>query len=809
MLKSLAAMALPRELWAQTEASIEVSLKLSDAVPVEVPANFTGLGFEMLSVATPNLLSTENRRYVELVRGLGTRGVLRVGGIVANYTRYVAEGPARFKPQDTVITHHAIERFAAFLEEVGWRAIWSVNFAQGTIAAAIEEARAVHEVLGRRLLALEIGNEVDTYGKGQPFRPATYDYAAYRKEYEEWHAAIRRGVPGVRFAAPDTARTGDWVEQMASDAKGEVQLLTTHYYRNGQRRGSAEQLLKPDPRLEDVLARLRKISQDSGIPWRMCEINSFSGGGLPGVSDTLVGALWTLNTMLILAQYGCAGVNMETGVNQLGFVSSYSPIQDDGSGVNSAGVPYYGMLAFATAFAGCHQLFPLEADEKSESVHAYMFGTGGTPRSVAIVNVDSTMAARVSLAGLKAERATVLRLVAPAADSRTGVRFGGAYERGCSAVASRIAFCSRHGGTLRAFGSWGEAGAKLATAGCMLREKNMRRGVLTLAIACAVSLDAGAQTRGAYESGVDAFNAHRYAEAVTLFAEAEEKAPGATDALLYEGKSLADLNRFKDADAALRKYLDRHSGSADGLYMLGYVLNRENEPAESLRTYTKAAQLSTPKSDDLKVVATDYVLLNDYPDAIKWMRQAIDLDPKNESAWYGLGRCYYSQSSFGNAEQAYRYALKLNPGDLRAQTNLALTLEMLNEPAKAESEYRRSIALADADPHTDQWPYLDYGSFLLEQARGAEAIPLLEKAIALAPQCADCHGKLGRALQAAGKNDAAVKQLEKAVALDPTDAKLHYALGHAYQTANMTDKAKKELAIAARMYAGKDQGVTK
>ena len=201
---------------------------------------------------------------------------------------------------------------------------------------------------------------MDGYGKGQPFRPANYDYDAYRNEYGEWHVAITKAIPGIPFAAPDTARAADWVVRMAQDAKGEVQLLTTHYYRNGQTRGTAEQLLTPDPRLNEILPQLRTCSQQSGIPWRMCEINSFSGGGRPGVSDTFVGSLWTLNTMLLLAQFGCAGVNMETGVNQLGFVSSYSPIQDDGRGVNFAGVPYYGMLAFATAFAGSHQLLPLE-----------------------------------------------------------------------------------------------------------------------------------------------------------------------------------------------------------------------------------------------------------------------------------------------------------------------------------------------------------------------------------------------------------------------------------------------------------------
>jgi tetratricopeptide (TPR) repeat protein len=320
----------------------------------------------------------------------------------------------------------------------------------------------------------------------------------------------------------------------------------------------------------------------------------------------------------------------------------------------------------------------------------------------------------------------------------------------------------------------------------------------------AAALNAQAQQTTTFGQAVAAFNEKNYAESVPLFVQAENEAPGRTDALLYEGKALAHLEKFKEADAVLQQYVAQHPDSVGTLYLLGFVLNREDKPAESLKIYTRAAQLSAPKSDDLKIVATDYVLLDDYPDAIRWMRQAIEFDPKNEPAWYGLGRCYYTQSSFAEAEEAFRYALKLDPKDMMAHLNLALTLDMRNESAKAESEYRSAIALAETDPHTDQWPYLDYASFLLEQGRGAEAIPLLQKAITIAPQCAECHGKLGRALEATGKYDAAVAELEKAVALSPKEAKLHYALGHAYKSAGMIEKAREELAIAAKMYANKD-----
>ena len=404
-----------------------IMLRPGSGAPVKIPADFTGLGYEMSSVAPLGLLSATNHRYVQLVNGLGPQGVLRVGGIVANYTRYEPAGTIKSERQNTVITRASLEQFAAFLKTIHWTTIWSVNFAQGSIADAVEEARAVASILGPHLLALEIGNEVENYNRGhEPFRKPSYDYESFRAEYNQWRGAIIAAVPGIRFAAPDTASSVEWVERMAKDTKGDVQLLTTHYYRNNQAHGDADQLLLPDPRLTAVLTRLRTASQQSGIPWRMCETNSFSGGGRPGVSDTFTGALWTLDYMLLLAEYGCSGVNIETGVNQLGFISSYSPIQDDGKGTNTAGVPYYGMLAFAAARAGCQELLPIDFDTQGVNLTGYVLGSGQKPRSIVIVNRDKSQDAHISFAELKMGNVSALRLTAPSPDSKAEVTFGGA-----------------------------------------------------------------------------------------------------------------------------------------------------------------------------------------------------------------------------------------------------------------------------------------------------------------------------------------------------------------------------------------------
>lgn len=403
-----------------------ITPRLNAAASVSVPSNFVGLGYEMSSVATPDLLSVDNHRYVELIKGLGSVGVLRVGGIVADYTRYDANGTQRAERQNTVLTRASLEQFGAFLRKTGWSVIWSVNFAQGSIEDAVVEVRAVADALGSRLLAIELGNEVENYARGErPFRKPPYNYETYRREYDEWRAKILEAVPGICFAAPDTASSIEWVERMAKDSNGDVQLLTTHYYRGSQKHGTVEQLLEPDPKLKDALVRLRSISNESRIPWRMCETNSFFGGGRPGVSNTFVGALWTLDYILLLAQYGCSGVNIETGINQLGFISSYSPIEDDSKGMNTAGPPYYGMLAFAAASADCPEMLPIDFDTKGINMTAYVLGADRKPRSIVIVNKDRSQDAHLSSKELGLEDVYALRLVAPSPKSNAEVTFGG------------------------------------------------------------------------------------------------------------------------------------------------------------------------------------------------------------------------------------------------------------------------------------------------------------------------------------------------------------------------------------------------
>lgn len=404
-----------------------IRITVNTARPLgRIAPDFIGLGYEISSVATPGLLSAKNRDYVQFVKTLGQHGVIRIGGNTSDDASFSPHGQSIPAPKGTVVNHENLQELGSFLDATGWKLIWGLNLGSGSEQNAVEEAQAVAAAAEDKLLAFEIGNEPDLFGHGTAHRPKSYSYSDYLQEYRRYQAAIRAKLPQAPFAGPDAASATDWVTRFAADEGNDLRLLTHHYYRQCAGPASTlEKLLNPDPKLAPELKKLQAASAASHVPYRICEINSFCGGGQPGVSDTFGAALWALDFMFTLAWADAAGVNMETGVNQLGFISSYSPIGDDGHGNYSAKPEYYGMLAFAQAGRG-HRL---SADYEPSGVNltAYAVLQDDHGLAVTIVNKDKLQDASINItADRQFRNASALRLNAPSLQSKSGVKLGDA-----------------------------------------------------------------------------------------------------------------------------------------------------------------------------------------------------------------------------------------------------------------------------------------------------------------------------------------------------------------------------------------------
>jgi tetratricopeptide (TPR) repeat protein len=257
-------------------------------------------------------------------------------------------------------------------------------------------------------------------------------------------------------------------------------------------------------------------------------------------------------------------------------------------------------------------------------------------------------------------------------------------------------------------------------------------------------------------------------------------------------------------DSELRAALAAQPDSADLLYALGLVLRQEGKARESLDTYTQAARYRKPASAELRSVALDYVLLNDYEDAIHWLELAARMNPVDTDTLYALGRCYYSKDRYVDAGKMFARVLELQPKHLKAEENLGVVYDATNRPDKAEEALRAAAGWANPNG-TDEWPFLDLGNFLLEQNRAQEAIPPLRIAVRIQPVRAASHEKLGRALVATKDTAGGIAELEQAAQLDPKNPKTHYELGRALRQAGLTERAQQEFSLSQKLYSAHSQ----
>jgi len=261
---------------------------------------------------------------------------------------------------------------------------------------------------------------------------------------------------------------------------------------------------------------------------------------------------------------------------------------------------------------------------------------------------------------------------------------------------------------------------------------------------------------------------------------------------LSEARALLDLGKLTEAEQVTRQYLEVRKNSADAHYLLGYILFKKQDAKSSLAEYTEGAKYRRPSATELEVVASDYVLLKDYPDADKWFSKAVEWNPRDALGWYYLGRTKYAENRFDEAVAAFQQCLKLNPKDVKAEDNLGLSYEGLNRTEEATASYRNALAWQADSPVKNPGPFLNLGSLLVDSDRLEEGLSYLLEAVRLDSGDYRTHRQLGKAYTRLNQLEKARTELERAAELAPQNAPVHFMLAQVYRRQGLMDKAKTE-----------------
>jgi len=186
-------------------------------------------------------------------------------------------------------------------------------------------------------------------------------------------------------------------------------------------------------------------------------------------------------------------------------------------------------------------------------------------------------------------------------------------------------------------------------------------------------------------------------------------------------------------------------------------------------------------------------------EARELLEKACKLDPDNPEAHFQLGVLVDARRLPPEAVEQFEKVIALRPHDARAFDYLALNLESLGEPKKAEAAYQRGLQVNDG-PLFDSFLDFNYGRFLMKANRLAESKVRLDRALRLAPETRAVyyeHSRLNSRLQ---KFKEAQVEAEHALSLpDPSgfvlDLQVYYLLATIYTRLGNTDLARKYAAL--------------
>ena len=135
---------------------------------------------------------------------------------------------------------------------------------------------------------------------------------------------------------------------------------------------------------------------------------------------------------------------------------------------------------------------------------------------------------------------------------------------------------------------------------------------------------------------------------------------------------------------------------------------------------------------------------------------------------------HYQSARLEQAEAACREILGATPGDFEAVSLLALLLHRTSRSAEAIEMLQAAIARGLREPAVDN----NLGEMLRLQGRLAEAVEAFARAIAASPSLTEAHFNLGNAYKDQGDYARAMVAYRRAVALRPDYAKAHFNLAN-------------------------------
>jgi tetratricopeptide (TPR) repeat protein len=296
------------------------------------------------------------------------------------------------------------------------------------------------------------------------------------------------------------------------------------------------------------------------------------------------------------------------------------------------------------------------------------------------------------------------------------------------------------------------------------------------------------------------------------------------EALRARGSCLVRTKQLDKAIAVFQNLLDKNPSDVDARCQLASVELMASQPKNAIEVLTPVLHATDPPASALQMASSAYEAMNDTPNAVRVLRQAIvtnprdtdlyldfaDLSMDHQSFQVGIdvinsglrvqptaaplyvarGVLYVQLAKYDEAEADFEKANSLDPKASLGSVAQGLEAIQSSDPERALATVRAKLAKKPNDPYL---LYLE-ADVLTEKGIDvgtpdfATALSSAKKAIALQPSLTAARDVLAKLYLQAGENKLAIAQCRKTLISDPKDQTALYHLIQALRKSGETSE---------------------
>ena len=206
------------------------------------------------------------------------------------------------------------------------------------------------------------------------------------------------------------------------------------------------------------------------------------------------------------------------------------------------------------------------------------------------------------------------------------------------------------------------------------------------------------------------------------------------------------------------------------------LFNQKGNHQQAVEELTKALEYTDDIEDNIELyqnIAYEYENLNNYQEAINYLKKAHTLDEKDKSVLFELAYCYESCNQTEESISSFKKIIAIDPYSKTAWFNLGVSYSTMGLFEKAIECYDYAIAIDEKFSSA----YFNKANALSSLEQYDEAIEIYREVLQFETPDALTHYYIGECYQKIQQLDAAINQYRTALEINPKMADAYVGIG--------------------------------